>query len=109
MSRVSYPREAVKVLMEPVDAAVLEVLRWPDRSAESWQLWLAEWPAHKLFVSDLGTDLTGATDPGSSQHPLSTTPSQSLSIPSPQASLVGSPGATLQRTTSEGRRIAVGT
>jgi hypothetical protein len=30
--------EAVKVLMEPVDAAMLEVFRWPDRSVESWQL-----------------------------------------------------------------------
>ncbi len=59
---IFFHREAVKVLIEPVDAAVLEVLRWPDRSAESWQLWLADWPAHTLFVSDLGTDLTGATD-----------------------------------------------
>ncbi len=59
---IFFHREAVKVLMEPVDAAVLEVLRWPDRSAESWQLWLADWPALELFVSDLGTDLTGATD-----------------------------------------------
>ncbi len=65
---IFFHREAVKVLMEPVDAAVLEVLRWPDRSAESWQLWLADWPAHKLFVSDLGTDLTGATDRDQRPH-----------------------------------------
>ena len=65
---IFFHREAVKVLMEPVDAAVLEVLRWPDRSAESWQLWLADWPAHTLFVSDLGTDLTGATDRDKRPH-----------------------------------------
>jgi hypothetical protein len=65
---IFFHREAVKVLMEPVHGAVLEVLRWPDRSAESWQLWLDDWPAHGLFVSDLGTDLTGATDRDQRPH-----------------------------------------
>lgn len=65
---IFFHREAVKVLMEPVSAAVLEVMRWPDRSADSWQLWLSDWPALKLLVSDLGTDLTGATDRDKRPH-----------------------------------------
>lgn len=57
---IFFHRSAVKVLMEPASGAVLDVMRWPWREAEDWRLWLEDWPALRLFVSDLGTDLTGA-------------------------------------------------
>ncbi len=57
---IFFHRSAVKVLMEPDSGAVLDVMRWPWREAEDWRLWIEEWPALRLFVSDLGTDLTGA-------------------------------------------------
>ncbi len=43
-------------------------LEWPDRSAESRQFWLADWPALERFVSDLGADLTGAIDRARRPH-----------------------------------------
>ena len=58
---IFFHRVAVKVLMEPVSGAVLDVLRWPWRKAEDWELWIAQWPALRLFVSDMGKDLVGAT------------------------------------------------
>ena len=40
--------------------AVLDVMRWRWREAEDWALWIGAWPALRLFISDLGTDLVGA-------------------------------------------------
>jgi hypothetical protein len=57
---IFFHRSAVKVLLEPDSGAVLDVMRWPWREAEDWRLWIEDWPALRLFVSDLGTDLTGA-------------------------------------------------
>lgn len=57
---IFFHRSAVKVLMEPDSGAVFDVMRWPWREAEDWRLWIEEWPALRLFVSDLGSDLTGA-------------------------------------------------
>lgn len=57
---IFFHRSAVKVLMEPTAGAVLDVMRWPWREADDWRLWIEDWPALRLFVSDLGTDLTGA-------------------------------------------------
>lgn len=54
-------RVPVKVVMDPVSGAVLEVWRWPkSHTAEDWRLFLEEWPALKVLVSDLGTDLVKA-------------------------------------------------
>lgn len=54
-------RVPVKVVLEPVSSAVLEVWRWPgSHTAEDWKLFLKEWPALKLLVSDLGPDLVKA-------------------------------------------------
>lgn len=54
-------RVPVKVVMDPVSGAVLEVWRWPrSHTAEDWKLFLEEWPALTLLVSDLGTDLVKA-------------------------------------------------
>lgn len=39
-----FHRTAVKVLMEPVSGAVLDVMRWRWRKGEEWSLWLGEWP-----------------------------------------------------------------
>ena len=57
---IFFHRVAVKVLIEPVSGAVLDVMRWPWREAEDWALWIGAWPALRLFISDLGTDLVGA-------------------------------------------------
>jgi hypothetical protein len=57
---VFFHGDAVKVLMEPRSAAVLDVLRWPQRGCEEWKLMLADFPALKLFVSDNGSDLCAA-------------------------------------------------
>lgn len=56
-------RVPVKVVMEPVSGAVLEVWRWPgSHTAEDWTLFLhkGEWPQLRLLVSDLGSDLVRA-------------------------------------------------
>ena len=58
---IFFHRVAVKVLMEPESGAVLDVQRWPWRKAQEWKLWIEAWPALRLFVSDCGTDLVGAT------------------------------------------------
>lgn len=57
---IFFHRVAVKVLVEPVSGALLDVARWPWREAEDWALWIGQWPALRLFVSDLCTDLVGA-------------------------------------------------
>lgn len=57
---IFFHRVAVKVLIEPVSGAVLDLMRWPWREADDWALWIRQWPALRLFVSDLGTDLVGA-------------------------------------------------
>jgi len=44
--------QAVKVLMEPVSAVVLQTLRWPERDAKVWDLLLSQYPSLKLFVGD---------------------------------------------------------
>jgi hypothetical protein len=38
----------------------LNVGRWPWHAAEDWALWLEEFGALRLFISDLGSDLVGA-------------------------------------------------
>ncbi len=53
---------AVKVVAEPRSVAILNVGRWRWHAAEDWALWLEEFPALRLFVSDLGSDLVGALD-----------------------------------------------
>lgn len=50
----------LKVLIEPVSGAVVNVMRWRWREAEDWALWIGAWPSLRLFISDLGTDLVGA-------------------------------------------------
>jgi hypothetical protein len=57
---VFFHGDAIKVLMEPRSAAVLEVMRWPQRGQEEWKLMLADYSALKLFVSDNGSDLCAA-------------------------------------------------
>ncbi len=57
---IFFHRVAIKVLLDPVSGALLDVMRWPWREAEDWALWIGAWPALRLFVSDLGTDLVGA-------------------------------------------------
>lgn len=57
---IFFHRVAVKVLLEPVSGALLDVMRWPWREADDWALWIGAWPALRLFISDLGTDLVGA-------------------------------------------------
>lgn len=57
---IFFHRTAVKVLLDPVSGALLGVARWPWREAEDWALWIAQWPALDLFISDLCTDLVGA-------------------------------------------------
>ena len=57
---VFFHGDAIKVLMEPRFAAVLDVLRWPQRGKEEWQLMLADFPTLKLFVTDEGGDLCAA-------------------------------------------------
>jgi len=57
---IFFHRSAVKVLLDPVSGALLGVARWPWREGEDWALWIAEWPALRLFISDLCTDLVGA-------------------------------------------------
>lgn len=65
---IFFHRQDVKVLMEPVSRAVLDVFRWPWREGEDWQLWIAQWPALRLFVSDLGTDLVGGCNLQGTPH-----------------------------------------
>jgi hypothetical protein len=57
---IFFHRTPVKVLIEPVSGALLQVLRWPWHTAEDWALMLDPWTALRLLVSDLGTDLVGA-------------------------------------------------
>jgi hypothetical protein len=57
---IFFRRDAIKVLMEPRSAAVLDVQRWPQRGSDEWQLMLAGFPALELFVSDDGGDLCSA-------------------------------------------------
>lgn len=52
--------DAVKVLMEPRSAAVVDVLRWPRRGSAEWQLMLTDFKALTLFLSDDGRDLCAA-------------------------------------------------
>lgn len=52
----------VKVLLEPDSQLILRTERWPWHAAEDWELWLGEFPALDLFVSDLGTDLVTACE-----------------------------------------------
>lgn len=52
----------VKVVAEPRSVAILNVGRWRWHEADDWSLWLEEFTALRLFVSDLGTDLVGAVD-----------------------------------------------
>ena len=54
---IFFRRDAIKVLMEPRSATVLDVQRWPQRGSDEWQLMLADFPALELFVSDDGRDL----------------------------------------------------
>jgi hypothetical protein len=65
---IFFHRSAVKVLMEPATGAVLDVMRWPWREADDWRLWIEDWPALRLFVSDLGTDLTSAASRAKIPH-----------------------------------------
>ena len=57
---IFFRRDAIKVLMEPRSAAVLDVQRWPQRGSDEWQLMLADYSALELFVSDDGRDLCSA-------------------------------------------------
>jgi hypothetical protein len=57
---IFFHRTPIKVVVEPVSGALLEVQRWPWHAGEDWDLFLGEWPALKLWISDLGTDLVGA-------------------------------------------------
>ncbi|MDP3218485.1 MAG: hypothetical protein Q8S73_30555 [Deltaproteobacteria bacterium] len=57
---IFFHRTPIKVLIEPVSGALLNVLRWPWHTAEDWALMLEPWTALRLLVSDLGTDLVGA-------------------------------------------------
>lgn len=57
---IFFRRDAIKVLMEPRSAAVLDVQRWPQRGSDEWQLMLSDFPALELFVSDDGSDLRSA-------------------------------------------------
>jgi len=59
---IFFHRSAVKVLLDPVSGALLGVARWPWREGEDWDWarWIAEWPALRLFISDLCTDPVGA-------------------------------------------------
>jgi hypothetical protein len=50
----------VKVVAEPRSVAILNLGRWPWHAAEDWALWLEEFGALQLFISDLGSDLLGA-------------------------------------------------
>ena len=59
---IFFHRTAVKVLIEPASGAIVEVMRWRWREKEDWALFLDQWPALKLLVSDLGTDLVGAAN-----------------------------------------------
>lgn len=59
---IFFHRTAVKVLIEPATGAVVEVMRWCWREKEDWALFLEQWPALRLLVSDLGTDLVGAAN-----------------------------------------------
>ena len=54
--------EAVKVVSEPRSNAILNVGRWRWHKGEDWALWLEEFRALRLFVSDLGSDLVWAID-----------------------------------------------
>ncbi len=55
---IFFHRVPVKVVMEPVSGAVLEVLRWAgSHTGQDWALFLSEWPQLRLLVSDLGSDL----------------------------------------------------
>jgi len=56
-------RVPVKVVLEPVSGAVMEVWRWAgSHTGEDWELFLhkGEWPSLRLLVSDLGSDLVRA-------------------------------------------------
>ena len=60
--------DAVKVLSEPRSNAILNVGRWPWHKGEDWALWLQEFGALKLFISDLGSDLVWAIDARAVPH-----------------------------------------
>lgn len=60
--------DAVKVVSEPRSNAILNVGRWPWHKGEDRALWLQEFGALKLFVSDLGTDPVGAIDARAVPH-----------------------------------------
>lgn len=58
---IFFHRVPVKVVMEPVSGAVLEVWRWSgSHTGEDWELFLREWPQLRLLVSDQGSDLLRA-------------------------------------------------
>lgn len=57
---IFFARTPVKVVAEPRSVAILNVGRWPWHAAEDWALWLEEFGALRLFISDLGSDLLGA-------------------------------------------------
>jgi hypothetical protein len=65
---IFFHRTPIKVVLDPVSGALLDVQRWPWHAAEDWDLFLAEWPALHLWVSDLGTDLVGAAAARSLPH-----------------------------------------
>jgi hypothetical protein len=54
--------DAVKVVSEPRSNAILNVGRWRWHKGEDWALWLQEFGALRLFISDLGSDLVWAID-----------------------------------------------
>lgn len=58
---VYFHRHDVKVVAEPDSMAILNVGRWDGNSGLDWVVWLEEFKALELVVSDLGTDLVAAT------------------------------------------------
>ncbi len=54
--------EVVKVVSEPRSNAILNVGRWRWHKGEDRALWLEEFRALRLFVSDFGSDLVWAID-----------------------------------------------
>jgi len=57
---VYFHRQDVKVVAEPESMAMLHVGHWDGASGLDWVVWLEEFTALRLLVSDLGRDLVGA-------------------------------------------------
>lgn len=54
--------QATKVTLEPISAAVLDVRRWNTRTAEVWDVILAEYPALKLIVGDAAKEFDAVAE-----------------------------------------------